>query len=285
MLTFHPYMDGGGGAHLSVYGHTMHDGLIEILFERYGKLTPRDAAKQVRSVIDRGQFNWITPYKNKWKVDASYLKSKYPLHDNYPAWFTGTIVLELDTEIIEKIEEPHFRRDQEIRYNEPPRKSYTTIARLLMNKEIVLDQAPMKIFLSHKSSDKTLIRRYKKALESVGLETWLDEDAMAAGATLNRALLSGMSESCAAVFFITPNYLDDRYLATEIDYAITEKLDKGDRFSIITLVLANAEGNKGSVPPLLRKFVWKEPEDDLTGFAEIIRALPVELGAPAWKGA
>jgi hypothetical protein len=46
---------------------------------------------------------------------------------------------------------------------------------------------------------------------------------MSAGDDLERSLLKGMNDSCAAVFFITPNYIDDNFLATEVDYAIAEK--------------------------------------------------------------
>ncbi|MFX8445244.1 toll/interleukin-1 receptor domain-containing protein, partial [Acinetobacter baumannii] len=89
----------------------------------------------------------------------------------------------------------------------------------------------MKIFLSHKSADKTLLRDYAKTLEGLGFQPWLDEDAMHAGVNLERGLLDGFEQSCAVVFFITENFLDKDYLATEVDYAIRQKRAKGDRFS------------------------------------------------------
>ena len=46
---------------------------------------------------------------------------------------------------------------------------------------------------------------------------------MSAGVNLERALQQGMSDSCAAIFFITPDYTDEKYLASEIDYAIAKK--------------------------------------------------------------
>ena len=61
----------------------------------------------------------------------------------------------------------------------------------------------VKIFLSHKSVDKPLVRRYYDALRQAGFDPWLDEPNMAAGANLERELLRGFEESCAAVFFIT----------------------------------------------------------------------------------
>lgn len=151
----------------------------------------------------------------------------------------------------------------------------------LIKHEHVMGLRPMKIFLSHKGADKAKIREYHSMLKLLGFDPWLDEDAMTAGANLHRSLLQGMIESCAAVFFVTPNYVDDSYIATEIDYAIEEKRKKGDRFAIITLVFAS-ENQKGAVPDLLRRYVWREPANDLEAFREIVKALPVSVGPVRW---
>ncbi len=104
---------------------------------------------------------------------------------------------------------------------------------------------------------------------------------MTAGTPLQRGILQGMVDSCATVFFVTRNYVDDSFLATEIDYAIEEKRKKGDQFAIITLVLEH-EKQKGAVPELLWRYVWKEPATDLEGLGEIIKALPVTVGPVRW---
>ena len=108
-------------------------------------------------------------------------------------------------------------------------------------------------------------------------EPCFDDDAMAAGADLERALLDGFKDSCAAVFFVTPNFTDDGYLATEVNYAIAEKRKKGERFAIITLVFGDDTAT-GSVPELLRTYVYKHPADALAGVREILRALPIAVG-------
>ena len=137
---------------------------------------------------------------------------------------------------------------------------------------------PKKIFLSHKSSDKNLVLDFKETLDLLGYETWLDEDAMPAGTTLERGLLRGMQESCAVVFFITSSFEDEGYLESEINYAIQEKRDKGSEFSIITLLLKGDDDETAPIPDLLRPYVWKTPRTDLEALREIIRALPA---APA----
>lgn len=154
--------------------------------------------------------------------------------------------------------------------------------KLLQRHEVVMGVVGMKIFLSHKGVDKDLVRNFKKTLELIGFEPWLDEDAMHAGVELERGIKQGFNESCAAIFFVTPNFVDEDYLGTEVNYAISEKRKKKNQFSIITLIL-EADGNKGSVPELLEPYVWKEPKNDLESLREIVKALPLQLGAPYFR--
>lgn len=137
----------------------------------------------------------------------------------------------------------------------------------------------VRIFLSHKSVDKPLVNRYYVALKELGYDPWLDQPAMPAGVNLERGMLQGFQESCAAVFFITDNFRDESYLAAEIDYAIIEKRKKGKKFAIITLRYPESV----PVPGLLMPYVYKDVQNDLEGLYEVVRALPVELGPVRWK--
>lgn len=143
-------------------------------------------------------------------------------------------------------------------------------------------QKPKKIFLSHKSPDKSLVREVSATLRAVGLDPWLDEDAMKAGAHLERGLLQGFHDSCAVVFFLTPNFVDEKYLATEIDYAIAEKRSKGDRFAIISLQIPDDAGLVGEVPQLLRSYVYRKLSS-IEVVRNIVEALPLRCGAPVWR--
>lgn len=136
-----------------------------------------------------------------------------------------------------------------------------------------------KIFLSHKTVDKPLVYRYFHALKEAGFDPWLDEQVMAAGANLEREVLRGFEESCAAVFFITENFSDEKYLAAEVDYAVMQKRKRNDKFAIITLRYPDAE----DVPGLLTPYIFKNVENDLDGYYELLRALPIELGPVRWK--
>jgi hypothetical protein len=137
----------------------------------------------------------------------------------------------------------------------------------------------VKIFLSHKSVDKPLVHRYYNCLKRLGFDPWLDESNMPVGANLERGILHGFEESCAAVFFITESFIDEKYLATEVDYAIMQKRRKGRKFAIITLRYSDA----ASVPGLLLPYIYKDVTNDLDGFQALIAALPVELGPVRWK--
>jgi hypothetical protein len=136
-----------------------------------------------------------------------------------------------------------------------------------------------RIFLSHKSVDKPIVLRYYNALKELGFDPWLDQPDMPAGTNLERGILDGFEKSCAAVFFITENFKDESYLATEVDYAVTQKRQKEKKFTIITLRYPNAS----PVPGLLTPYIYKNVENDLEGFHEVIRALPIELGPMRWK--
>lgn len=152
---------------------------------------------------------------------------------------------------------------------------------MLTKEEIELSGAK-RIFLSHRGTDKPLVRKLSHALHLLGYDPWLDEDAMCAGVELERGLLQGMKESCAAVFFVSPDYKDEGFPATEVNYAMGEKRSKGDRFAIITLVLRRGDA-VGAVPGLLRQYVWKEPESDLDMLIEIVKALPISPGPVIWR--
>jgi hypothetical protein len=121
------------------------------------------------------------------------------------------------------------------------------------------------------------------ALKAIGFDPWLDEDAMPAGTELERGILQAFKDSCAAVFFITPNFVDEGYLRTEVNYAMAERRAKGERFAIVTIVFTGKKGEKGSVPELLKQFVWKEPSTELEALTEILRSLPIEPGEPHWR--
>jgi hypothetical protein len=140
----------------------------------------------------------------------------------------------------------------------------------------------MKIFLSHKTADKSLVRDFAATLRQLGFDPWLDEEEIVASKNLHRSIMDGMRSSCAAIFFVTPNFVDEKYIGNEINYAVAEKTARGDDFSIITILL-EIDGVRGTVPPVLQEYVWKEPKSQLECLRDIIRALPVCVGSVYWR--
>ncbi len=134
------------------------------------------------------------------------------------------------------------------------------------------------IFLSHKSVNKELVRRYHRVLSTLGYQPWLDEEDINAGDILHRALVDGMDTSCAAVFFITSEFKDEKWIGKEVDLAVQRKVERDTKFQIITLVFDNA-----NVPRPLQTYAYAHVQNDLDGLREIVRALPIELGPPRWR--
>lgn len=236
-------------------------------FYLHEKLTKRDALKEVQNQISRSEINWIDPKKSKWIVNAVEAKK----HINYLAkfeWFDGILYIDPDLDVEETSIFDEIKQE--------------SVYRLYVLKDDVLMDANKKVFLSHKGVNKELVKEYNNVLMELGYETWLDEDAMKAGENPDRSIQKGFKESCAAIFFVTPDYKDEGWLADEIEYALIEKRDKKDKFHIITLVLSDNAGDTGNVPELLKRFIWKTPKNDLDGLREIIRAIPLKLSPPMW---
>jgi len=241
---------------------------INILFEMNTSAKARHATIWLMNLLENNQLDWLNFKYDKWQFDLDLFYNFFNVKKVH-SWARGIV-------------EPIFEINQEER-NAFNKNTNITIVTFIITPNEVTQSMSKKIFLSHKGIDKPIVRDFFETLKTIGFIPWLDEDAMFAGVTLDRALYKGMQESCAAVFFITPEYKDENYLATEIDYAIEEKRNKGDRFSIITLVFKGSDGKKGSVPGLLRRFAWKEPVNNLIALQEIIKALPVQPTSITWK--
>ena len=141
-----------------------------------------------------------------------------------------------------------------------------------------------RIFLSHKGANKTVVQSYYRALGAAGFRPWLDEADMPAGMNPDRGIRRGFKDSCAVIFFVTPDFKDEKFLKDEINYAKEEERAKGDRFAIISLILPQpGSAGKPTVPDLLHQYIWINEDNDLTSLAEIFAALPIRLGRPKWR--
>lgn len=238
---------------------------LTVSFPFHRQVRPHDARRFVADALRDSDVGWLQRRGDRWTIDLDELRAEVPEVLKGLDWATGR-----HTVSVEVFDETPFLG-----------KGLATRVQFVVTKELVMSSYD-RIFLSHKGVDKPLVRAFKTTLEAIGLKPWLDEDAMPAGSSLERGILKGFKDSCAAVFFVTEAFADEGFLGSEVEYAVGEKRAKGDRFAIITLVFAKNDGTFPDVPDLLRRYVWKQPADNLEALREIVWALPVELRSD-WK--
>jgi hypothetical protein len=242
-----------------------------VTFKFDQSIKKRNVLKMLEDRLTEKDKKWIYCKNEVWFIELDTMFSVLDSSNvQRSIWLIGVVEPTIEIEIEESKSFGTIKKELVVKF-------------IVTNKEVQLSM-PKRIFMSHKGVNKPFVREFSQALKSTGFDPWLDEDAMVAGDSLERSLLKGMEESCAAVFFITKEYKDENYLATEIDYAIAQKREKGDKFSIITLIFKESNDEKINVPKLLKQYVWKEPSSHLLGFQEIIKALPIEIKSISWKG-
>jgi hypothetical protein len=238
---------------------------IAVVFAGGWEIFGRNNLRFREGALEGSGIDWIWQRGREWYVDFDVLKARFETFRDLD-WLKGIAPVQPDIEEYPTEFSEGRRRFLEFK---------------VYREEFVVDRK-RKIFLSHKGADKPMVRQFFRVLKAIGLDPWLDEDAMVAGTPLERGILDGFEQSCAAVFFVTPNFQDENFLATEVNYAVAQKRKKGDRFAIITIVLKDKK-EKGRVPALLEQYVWKEPSGHLEALEEVLRSLPIETGEPRWR--
>jgi hypothetical protein len=250
------------------------EGLLVTFVYYRSKMDARFAIRNTAKLAEKHQLGWVIPSREAWHIDASLLRDWLVNAQQQPEsakdleWLSGLV------RVVPAVQYQAPRHD--------PTAINTNVSLTVYKEDYLLDKKS-RIFLSHKGSDKEMVRRFSETLKELGFDPWLDEKAMPAGTELHRGILQGFQDSCAAVFFITPQFKDERYLRTEINHAAEQKNEKGKRFSIITLIFSGESGEKGVVPDLLRSYVWKEPANELEALNFIVEALPIKPGLPSWR--
>jgi len=196
---------------------------------------------------------WLTYEKKVWMLNFEVLRQGFAKEKIEKHW-RGKMQVEPEVEELKTSD------------------TSSTLVHLFISQEDAKVQTRSKIFLSHKGEDKKMVRRFLRALEVIGYEVWLDENNLRAGDHLERGIRRGFEESSAAIFFITENFKDERYLKAEIDYAIEQKRLWEDEFRIITLAFRKGSA-RVEIPPMLKNYVWKNPSTELDALIEIVKAL------------
>ena len=195
----------------------------------------------------------------------------------------GKISLQRSIEDIQKAKQ--FAEESILGYQEIEHPNFSNSSDLLLELERVeqIMKKPRKIFLSHKSEDKSMVRNIHSALKDLKFEPWLDEEALIAGVSRDRSIRAGMKESCACIFFITNNFIDEKFIKSEIDWAHDEKIRRENSdFSIIILVFPDVDSDK-VIPDIFKHLIWKEVSSELEALSVIIKSLPLEHQLPVWR--
>ncbi len=236
---------------------------LEIQISNFNSNKEKYVYTELKKRLDQNSIEWLYENENNWFLNLDKLIELFPGFLDLK-WLTkGNI--QISPEIVTNQKEVFGKLKDEVSII------------IEVTEEHTMNYQPRKIFLSHKGINKPIVSDFYEVLKTMGFDPWLDEKAMVAGSNLERELKKGFNDSCAAIFFITPDYKDENYLATEIDYAIQEKRKKGNEFSIITLVLKKNANEIIKIPELLESYVWKEPKNDLIAIKEILLALPIKL--------
>lgn len=264
---------------------------VTISFPLPMQLNEREALNYLKVHLPEKERQWLGFDKKKWVINLSgfrevfkdgivnMIEKEREKHDQsegmlYVSFYTPT---SLNLELFKG----DIVIDPEVSHRDFFKESKTTV-NFIFNYDMLMDNQAKRIFLSHKSADKPMVRAYRDMLKALGFDPWMDEDDLRAGDKLHRGIEKGFRDSCAVIFFVTKNYVDEKYLATEVDYAISQKYEKGDQFSIITLVMG--EGNEQpEVPRLLDQYVFKHPKTQFDGLKEILKALPLKLDGTSFK--
>jgi len=107
----------------------------------------------------------------------------------------------------------------------------------------------MKIFLSHQSRDKALVREFSQQLPTF-LAKWIDEESLTWGGSLKTSLQSAIQvESDFLVIFLAETTTESRWVCQELDWAMERERFLGRPF-VLPILLGDFDIT--SLPPELR---------------------------------
>jgi hypothetical protein len=108
----------------------------------------------------------------------------------------------------------------------------------------------MKIFLSHRSEHKQLVREFKSRLPTF-IHTWLDEDALTWGEDFGKTLQSAIqSDVDFVIIFLDADALESVWVKKELHWALAREIELSRTF-VLPIVLDNTPPER--FPPALAK--------------------------------
>lgn len=93
--------------------------------------------------------------------------------------------------------------------------------------------APVRVFISHTSSDKhILVRPLVKALQDHGVDPWFDEVSMRPGDSLVRSIDKGLIDCDFAVIVLSPDFMKKKWPEYEFASLMSRELHDGRKVVI-----------------------------------------------------
>jgi SAM-dependent methyltransferase len=132
------------------------------------------------------------------------------------------------------------------------------------------------IFVSHNQLAKPWVRRFVEALRSHGLSVFFDEDSIAPGSNVVRALDQALDGSQFIVLIVTPASLQSEWVSMESAIATYRDPSAKNR-TLIPVILENID--RDSIPPSVRALNSVSLVDPRRRTAELQRLLE-SLGIP-----
>lgn len=96
------------------------------------------------------------------------------------------------------------------------------------------------IFLSHSSKDKPFVEDLIPYLNRYGLAVWYDKLNISYGESIVKAVMNGVDESAAVIFFITQNFLNSRWCEEEME-SFLNRLVEGDKVLPISVIFPDVK--------------------------------------------
>lgn len=96
------------------------------------------------------------------------------------------------------------------------------------------------IFLSHSSKDKPFVEDLIPYLSRYGLAVWYDKLNISYGESIVKAVMNGVDESGAVIFFITQHFLNSHWCQEEME-SFLSRLAEGDKVLPISVIFPDVE--------------------------------------------
>src|SRR5437899_1599929 len=95
----------------------------------------------------------------------------------------------------------------------------------------------MSVFISHTTKDDPVVKKIRKALESLGIRVWVDSQELSGGDKLTPAIQNAINDHDHFIAVLSVNAINSPWVKTEIEYRL------GLKKKVIPLMLPGIEPN------------------------------------------